>query len=158
MRIYATVFENASITTANGDYDLFEVAPADDKICIIHSMHLHNVSEVGDAEEEMLRIKVIRGHTTSGSGGGTANETPLDPGNAAASYVGEIHNPTIASTGTPVDLWAGTFNVRSGLDYIWTPETRPIVTQAQGLLVVRLMAAVADDMLMSGTLYVEEIG
>lgn len=156
-RMYATSFENQTITNANGTVDFFEIAPADDKPCIIHAVFLSQSSDVGDAEEEMLRIKVIRGHSTLGSAGGTDNEIPLNPNDAAAGYVGGIHNTTIASVGTPVDLHAEAFNVRTGWQMIWTPEMRPVVTQAQTTLVVRLMAAVTDDLVMSGTIYVEEL-
>lgn len=153
-RMYATSFENVAVTAAQ---DFFEIVPADDKPCILHAVFLSQSTDVGDAEEEMLRIKVIRGHATSGSGGGTANEIQLNPNDAAAAYTGEINNTTIASTGTPVDLHAEAFNVRTGWQMIWTPEMRPVVTQTQSRMVVRLMAAPTDSLTMSGVMYVEEV-
>lgn len=153
-RMYATVFENVAVTASQ---DFFEVAPADDKPCLIHACYLSQSSDAGDAEEELLRVKVIRGHSTVGSGGGTDNETPMNSDDAAAGYTGGINNTTIASTGTPVDLHAETFNVRVGWNMVWTPETRPRVSQGDGTLVVRLMAAPADSLTMSGTLLVEEL-
>jgi len=153
-RVYATVFENISVTVLQ---DYFEIAPADDRPCRLLSLHLSQISDTGDTEEEMLRIKVIRGHSTVGSGGGTDNETPIDPIDIAAGYVGGINNTTIAADGTPVDLYATAFNIRVGLDQIWTPETAPKVTQIEGTMVVRLMVAPNDELFMSGTMYVEEI-
>lgn len=156
-RMYTVEFENASITNANGDYDFFEISPADDKPCVIHACYLDVLSETGDAEEEMLRIKIIRGHTTGGNGTSTTPQL-LNPSDAAAGFAAETVASTPASLGTAVDLHSCGFNVRVGWEYVPTPECRPIVTQAQTTLVVRLMAAVTDDVTMSGTLYVEELG
>ena len=112
-RVYATEFENVAVTAAQ---DFFEIAPATDKPCRLLSLELSQFSDFADAAEELLRVRVIRGHATSGSVGGTANETPVLPGDGAASYTGEINNTTIASTGTPVNLWSGAFNIRVGLE------------------------------------------
>ena len=60
--------------------------------------------------------------------------------------------------GTPVDLHAEAFNIRAGWAYIPTPEARPGVGQNNTIIVVRLMAAPADSLTMSGTLIVEELG
>ena len=153
-RVYATVFENVAVAAAQ---DFFEIVPADDKPCRLLSLELSQVTDVGDANEEMLRVKVIRGHATVGSGGGTDNETPVMTGDAAAGYVGGINNTTIASTGTPVDLWAGTFNIRVGLEKVWTPETAPTAGQGDSTMVVRLMVAPGSSINMSGTINVEEM-
>lgn len=153
-RMYATTFENVAVAALQ---DFFEIAPADDIPCVIHACYLSQVTDVGDSNEEMLRVAIIRGNATSGSGGGTANEVPLDSGDAAASYVGEINNTTEASTGTEVVLHAETFNIRTGWVYIPTPECRPRVDQGDGLMVVRLLVAPGTSINMSGTLIVEEI-
>lgn len=153
-RMYAVTFENVSVSAAQ---DLFEIAPADDKPCIVHAIHLAQISDVGDAAEEMLRLEIIRGYTTSGSGGSAATPAALNPNDPAASFAAEINNTTLANTGTVVVLHADAFNIRAGWVYIPTPECRPIVTQAQTTLVVRLMAAPADAVTMSGTLVVEEL-
>ena len=60
------------------------------------------------------------------------------------------------TSGTAVDLHADAFNVRSGCQFWWTPETAPVIVNAEAA-VVRLMSTVADDVTMSGTLYFEEI-
>ena len=153
-RVYATVFENVAVTVAQ---DFFAIEPGTDNVCRILSFHLSQLLDTGDTEEEMLRIKVIRGHTTDGSGGGTDNETPIETGGAAATYVGGINNDTIATVGTPVDLFAGMFNIRVGIDHVFTPEQCPTVNAGDGSIVVRLMAAPGDSLTMSGTIYVEEI-
>lgn len=155
-RIYSVEFENVSITNANGDADLFEIAPADDKPCIVHALYFDQISDVGDAAEEMLRYRVIRGHTTGGNGT-SVTPRPLNAHDAAASFAAEYYGATIAADGTAINLHSGAFNIRTGLQLVLPPEMRWHVSQGQGLLVVRLMAAPADDVTMSGTMYVEEI-
>ncbi len=155
--MYTVEFENASITNANGDYDLFEITPADDKPIRIHAIYLDVLTETGDAEEEILRWRIIRGHATSGNGSATTPR-PLNRSDGAAGFTAETVGSTIASTGSPVNLHSGGFNVRTGLEYVPTPECRPEASQADTTIVVRLMAAVTDDLNMSGTIYVEELG
>ena len=154
-RRYAVTFENVAVTAAQ---DFFELTPADDKPVRLLGLMLSQSSDVGDAAEEILRLKVIRGHATSGSGGSSATPVPLSPADTAAGASAEINNTTIASTGTAVDLLADTFNIRSGYTFWWTPETAPMCSEANGVrLAVRLMAAPADSLSMSGTLYFEEM-
>lgn len=156
-RVYTVIFDNAAITTANGDYDLFEVSPADDKPVAIVGLLLFVLSEVGDAAEEWLRINIIRGHTTSGSGGSTNTGESLNPVDTAPGFATEQANTAIASVGTTDTLYALGMNVRTGLEQWFPPEARPVATQANTTIVVRLMAAVTDDLTMSGTLILEEL-
>lgn len=152
-RMYVVTFEGISVTVA---VDFFEITPADDKPVTIHALYLSQAPDVGDAAEEMLRVKIIRGHTTSGSGGTTATPAALDPNDTAAGFTAETNNTTIASVGTTADLFADAFNIRAGEPWIPTPECRPKATQANTTLVVRLMAAPADALTMSGSLFIEE--
>lgn len=153
-RMYSVVFENVSVTAAQ---DFFELTPADDKPILIHGIYLANISEVGDAAEEMLRVAILRGHTTGGSGGSAPTPAPLgSSAGAAAGAAAEVNNTTIASAGTAVTLHAESFNVRAGWQFIPTPEARPGASQANTTIVVRLMAAPADAVSMSGTLIFEE--
>jgi len=157
-RMYTVEFEGTTVANASGTVDLFEITPADDLPCTVHALFLSVSSELGDAAEEILRIRVIRGHVTSGSGGTATTPRPLVFGDSAAGFSAETLNTTIASTGTVNNLHSDGFNVRSGFPLVLTPEMRWGVTQANTTLVVRLMAAVSDDVTMSGTLYVEELG
>lgn len=155
-RMYAVTFENVSVTA---QVDFFELSPADDKPIQIHAIYLSQSSDVGDAAEEMLRVQILRGHTTSGSGGSAATPAPLhSSADAAAGCAAETNNTTIASAGTAVSLHSEAFNIRAGWQFIPTPEMRPGASQANTTLVVRLMAAPADSLSMSGTLILEEAG
>jgi hypothetical protein len=152
-RIYTIEFSGVAVTAAQ---DFFEILPATQKPCLVHAIFLSQSSDVGDAEEELLRVRIIRGHTTSGSGGSTPTPVPMDVNDVAAGFVGEANNTTIASAGTGVNLHSESFNIRSGFALIFTPEMRPRV-QNPSLLVVRLLANPADELTMAGTMYVEEL-
>ena len=152
-RVYATVFENVAVTALQ---ELFAIEPGTDATVKILSFHISQLLDVGDTEEEMLRLKLIRGHTTDSTTGGTANETPIETGGAAATYVGGINRTGGAINGTPVDLFAGMFNIRVGIDHVFTPEQAPTVNAGDGSIVLRLMANPTDSLTMSGTIYVEE--
>jgi len=157
-RVYSVVFENVAISAAQ---DLFEITPADDKPCEILALFLSNVggtADAGDAQEELLRLLITRGYTTSGSGGSAPTPRPLNPSDAAAGFAAEVNNTSLANTGTTHDLHADGWNVRVPYQMIWTPETIITVTQAQTSLVVRLVGAPADAVNVSGTLYVRERG
>lgn len=162
-RIYYVTFENISITNANGDHDLWYIAPADDKPVRLwgYELSCSSNTDMGDAQEEQLRLEVIRGHSTVGSGGtavtastvGRANPTDPDP-----SFTARTCDTTIASAGTTTVQQAISVNNRVTYEKVWIPELTPWCTQVQSSIVVRLMAAVVDDITMSGTLSVEELG
>lgn len=158
MREYGIPIDNGSILNANGDYDLWWIAPAANKPCKILALYLDILTELGEAQEEHFRFVIIRGHATVGSGGSAATPTLISPGDPAASFTARTLDTAIASAGTPVNCHAGGPNVRSGESVVLIPEIRWEVTQAQTSIVVRLMAAVADDLSISGTLYVGEEG
>lgn len=137
---------------------MFELTPADDKPLEILGLFLYQSSDFGDAQDEILPYRVVRGHTTSGSGGAAPTPRPLQRGDAAAGFTAETCNTTAASLGTTVDLHAGAFNVRVG-EALWLPEQCEWgVSQADTTLVVRLASAPVDSIDLSGTLYVREQG
>jgi hypothetical protein len=152
-RLYAVSIVAQAVSVA---VDLFEIAPADDRPVALHALSIGQTSDVGDAAEELLGITIVRGHTTSGSGGSASTPAPLAPNDAAAGFVAETLNTTLASAGTAVTLHADVWNVRAGYQYIWTPETRPVATQANGTIIVRHTAP-ADSLTLSATLLIEEL-
>jgi len=154
--VYTVIFDQQTIAAASGDYDLFEIVPADDKPIEIMGMTLGNKSEIGDAQDEMLAISIVRGNTTSSNGTSTTPQ-PLDPVDGAASFTAETIGSTPATAGTSVTLVADTFNVRAGVPYIFPEAMRPKVSQANTGMYVRLTTAVADDLTLSGTLWVREL-
>lgn len=153
-RVYSVNFENVAVTAAQ---DFFEISPADDKPVKILGLFLCQSSDVGDAAEEMLRVQILRGHSTVGSGGSAKTPVPVDPNDPAAGFAAKVNNTTIASAGTAVILHSDSFNIRAGIQLFWTPETAPLANQGNTTIVVRLLANPADSLTMGGTLYVEEL-
>jgi hypothetical protein len=154
-RVYTVEFEGVSVTAA---VDLFEITPADDKPIEIVGIFVAQSSDVGDAAAEILRYRVIRGHTTGGSGGAAPTPRPLNRSGVAAGFAAETCNTTIASLGSAVNLHSDAFHIASGLA-LWLPEgCEWEASQGDTTIVVRLMAAPADALTMSGTLYVVEQG
>jgi hypothetical protein len=157
-RMYTVTFD---VTAATVAVDWFELTPADDKPIVIHSLYIGQTTEAGDTQEEMLPWSIQRGGTamTSGSGGTTAaNAVVLGPSGATSGFTFEAMNTTPASFTGGVVLHRDSFNVRTGLVYIPTPETRPSCSQANGGMVVRLGAAPTDSISWTGTVHIEEQG
>lgn len=158
-REYTVTFENVSVSASQ---DLFELTPADDKPIKIAGIWLDNVggtADAGDAQEEMLRLLVRRGHTTSGSGGTAPTPQKLgSSADSAAGFTAEVNNTTIASAGTTADLIGFGWNVRVPLREMFPDELMPGASQADTTIVVRLLSTPADAISVSGTLFVVEIG
>ncbi len=154
-RIYLVPFENVTCTSSQ---DFWEIQPADDKPIRILGWNLSNVggtADAGDAQEEFLRMSIVRGHTSSGSGGTSPTISPANFNDPSAGFTAEANNTTIAST-SGTTIWAGGHNIRVA-DVFWIPDPIYITaTQANTTIVVRSLAALNDAVSMSGTLYVEE--
>jgi hypothetical protein len=153
--VYTVEFEAVAVTAGQ---DLFEITPADDKPCRVVGLFLSQSSDVGDAAEEILRLRVIRGFTTGGSNGTAPTPRPVRRSAQAAGFASEVNNTTLATAGSFVNLVSHAFNIRTGLE-MWFPDKCELeASQADTTLVIRLMAAPTDSLTMSGTLFVEEEG
>lgn len=135
-------------------FDFFELNPAANKPIRLRRIRIAQTSEP-TTEEEQLAISVVRGHTTSGSGGSAATPVKLSPGDGAAGFSAEVMNTTIASTGTTVIPLEDAWNTRAGYDMAFAPEEAPECINGE-LLVVR-SSAPADAITIRGTAWVEEL-
>jgi hypothetical protein len=158
-RFYTASFDNVTVSAAQ---DLFEVTPADDKPIALCGLTLDNVggtADAADAQEELLRLSIIRGFTSSGSGGTTptpAGGCPLRFNDTVPGFVTELNNTSLATTGTTHTLMNFGWNVRVPLREFWPEELWPGATQANTTIVVRLVTAPADAVSVSGTLFLCE--
>jgi hypothetical protein len=152
-RSYTVEFENVAVTAGQ---DFFSLDAATDKPIELVAFELSQNTEVGDAAEEQLRVRVIRGHTTVGSGGTAPTPQPTSPGDTAAGFTARVNDTTIASAGTAVNLHSAAFNVRVGYPWGPVPFGMGYWTSGTSLLVVRLLAAPADSVSMSGSATVIE--
>lgn len=153
-RIYTAVFNNVAVTAIQ---DLFEVVAPADSIVVLHDIHLSQNTDVGDAAEEVLRIELTSGHTTSGSGGSSVTPVAQQVQDSAFGGTCEANNTTQASAGTIVTHYVWNWNIRVGFDRIFTPETRPVIAPSRRMC-LELPAAPADSVTMSGSITFEEIG
>lgn len=154
-RIYYVDIAPTAITVAA---DLIELTPADDKPIAIHGFEIFQTTDLGDAQEEIIGLLWVRGHATSGSGGLTPTPRPANPSDAASGFTAETVNTTQASAGTGVNLPRHGWNVRVACEKVYTPETRPQASQGNTTLVLRMAAAPADSLTISGYVIVEEFG
>lgn len=151
--IYTVVFNNVAVTAIQ---DLFEINAASDAVVLLHDIHISQNSDVGDSAEEVLRIELTSGHTTSGSDGTTPTAIPRNIGQSAFGGTVEVNNTTQAASGTIVTHYVWNWNIRVGFDKIFTPETRPRLAPS-GRMCLELPAAPADSLTMSGSITIEEL-
>lgn len=158
-RVYTVAFAAVSIAAVQ---DLFYVKPAADKVVVVEAVYLSNVggaADAGDAQEELLRLELIRlpATVTVGSGGTAPTPQPILDNDSAAGFTARVNDTTVATTsGTAETLHADGLNIR--IPYVWMPppEHRPVIANAQAA-VFRLNSAPADAVSVSGTLVVREL-
>lgn len=143
---------SGTITNAGGDTDLIEISPASNKPVKLRRFFLGNSSigaDSGDAQEENLRISIIRlpATLTSGSGGSSPTITYPSSASGAVSATVEANNTTVATTsGTAATLYELSWNNRAPLEIVWYDDAfAPRVINGEGL-VIRMQSTVTDDL------------
>jgi len=152
--MYTVPLDNAAVTLAGGDADMWELDAAADKPIELVGIKIAITSEVQEGQEEWLRFIVVRGNTTTGNGT-TATPAPVSPIDTAAGFAAKTYGTTPASAGTAVTLDTFPVQVRAG-DQIIYPDGCSFWTSGTLLLCVRLAAAVVDDLSLSGNIWVRE--
>lgn len=162
-RIYAVPF-NGTITAAGTDTDIWSFQPASNKPILLRGFTLGQISEVGDAQEEGLRITVKRlpATFTVGSGGNAVTAAPpvLSSADTVWGFTARTNDTTVAtSSGTVQVLDEFGWNERNTPYEHWYPDIAfcPQAFNAQGLI-IRCETTLADDMTFSGVAWVEEQG
>lgn len=159
-RIYTVVY-TGTITNAGGNADLLSIIPADDKPVLLRGFRLSQTSEVGDTQEEALRITVKRlaATFTVGSGGSAATPSLLDSADTAAGFTARCNDTTVStSSGATVVLEEVGWNERNSPCDFWYPDERfcPKVKGGEGLVVV-METTPADDFTGCFTFWLEEL-
>lgn len=150
-RMYSAAFEQVSVTAAQ---DLFEINAPADSVVVLHGLTISQSSDAGDSQSEQLPLLIHLGSST-GSGGTTATPSPMHLGDAAFGGTVTVNNTSQSTEGTI--LHAESFNVMAGLALWWTPETRPVISPSDRLI-IELQSAPTDALTMDGTVYIEELG
>lgn len=152
-RVYTITISGVASPAAA--FDFVEISPAANKPVRIRRIRIAQTTEP-TTEEEQLAITVVRGHTTSGSGGDTTPDGgALSPADTTAGYTAETMNTTIASAGTAVNLVEDAWNTRAGYDMAFSPEESPECIN--GVLLVVRSSAPADAITIRATVWVEEM-
>jgi hypothetical protein len=149
--IYSATIDALAFTTAT---DVFEVVVAADKGVTVHAMELAQTTDLGDANEEVLRVGLYRG-VTSGSTGTALTEVAYDnAGNPAVGAAVVANRGTASTGGTLIDIL--NWNIRIPTRWIWTPETRPYIGPDDDPFSFRLISAPTDSVTVSGVLIWQE--
>lgn len=152
-RVYTITI--SGIASPAAAFDFVEISPAVNKPVRLRRIRIAQTSEP-TTEEEQLALTVIRGHTTSGSGGDTTPDGgALSSSDTASAYTAETMNTTIASAGTAVNLVEDAWNTRAGFDLAFAPEEAPECIN--GVLLVVRSAAPADAVTIRATFWIEEV-
>lgn len=152
-RKYRVPFTAVAVTAQQ---DLLEILCASGKMVRLLELHLSQSTEVGDAQEEGLDIRIKTGATVTGSGGSTVTAIPQELGDAAFAGTCKANNTTPAGTGTIVTHAPENWNIRIGFDRYYPPEAQ--IAIGANRLCVSLLTTPADSITMSGYAVIEEIG
>lgn len=149
--IFSATFSAIAVSAAQ---DVFELVTPATKRAILRRIILGQYSDVGDAAAEILSVLLITGYTTSGSVGAAVTPSPLHNNGLVSVCTVERNNTTLAQDGTPLILYADTFNIAPGWVYD-PPHDERIILPASTRLVCRITAPI-DALTMNGTLIFEE--
>jgi hypothetical protein len=156
MITYSAPIDALAFTTAT---DVFEITPAADRAIVLLGMRLCQTTDLGDANEEVLRIGLYR-DATAGSTGTALTEVKYgnDAGTNTVQTAVVANRGTASTGGTLIDIIG--WNIRIPLEWFPVPELRPKFSNlaAEGpVSTFRLMAAPADSVTVSGCLYWTEV-
>jgi len=153
MPVYTATFSAISVAAAQDLFELVAHASSRVEVCEIE---IGQYSDAGDAEDEMLSLLVIRGNTTTGSGGAAVTPVNMAPWSRAAVTVVARNNTTVATAGSPATLLSTAWNVRAG--WYWRPQPGERILMEQGQRLVVRTTAPTDALTMNGTIKFRELG
>ena len=144
-RIYTATSDIASFTSG----DICEINAPSDAVVLLHSFHVGAQTETDDSS-----VVVLARAGSSGSGGGSITANPLEVGDAA--FGGTVEEANSTPAGTLTTLGRYRFSTLAGVDVIFTPETRPVVSPSARI--VLLMEDALTSTTLEWTATFEEIG
>lgn len=139
--------------------ELFFVAAPTDAIVVIHEI---SISQDTSETSEQLPLRIFRTATDQSAKGTGITPAPLEVGDAA--FGGTVRSNILTAETFATEttmLWCNAQNVLSGWHYLPTPECRIVLSPTAGTagrLVVKLDAAPAAALTISGYAVIEEIG
>lgn len=147
---------NFAAVAVTAQQDLFSLIHTTKPIQLI-ALYLHQHSDFGDAQAEILEWNIKTGATSAGSAGSSL--TAKNPHGDTAGTTARSNDTTIANTGTIVTHHSDGWNVAAGLIWIPTVDMQDFYTiPLNTRVVIGLASTPADSLTMDGTLYFREIG
>lgn len=144
-RCYTVTLPPTAIAVATTD--LIALVAADDIPIKVRAVRVWQTSDVGDAQDEVVTLQLVRGNTTVGSGGSTVTPVPKNIKDAAATPTTQrVGDTTAASAGTTTIPYQTGWNVRAPLEMIFPEDMMPGTDEGSGRIVLRLGAAPADSL------------
>ncbi len=147
-RMYTVQFTDASVSVSQ---DLFQIesliTPA-----TLHAVYLSQTSDVGDSSAENLVVRILR--VTDAVTDDLAT-VQLDKGDATQTADVAVNETSLLTTGLEV-VHSEAWNI--ALPFIWLPPPEMRVIGTIGDVIIVNIAAPADALTMSGTVYFEESG
>jgi len=152
-RIYTVPIAPAAQTAVQ---DFWAIVSGTNRPTRLGGIHLFQTTDVGDAAEEILRIRIRAGQTTVGSGGTAPTPIPADVDDVAAAFTARINDTTQATAGTIVVHAELGWNIRIDREW-WLPPGYTFTFKGARRWTVEFPAAPADSITVGGTLWVEEL-
>jgi hypothetical protein len=151
-RVYTAVMDAQAVAAV--DELFFLQAPAD-AVVILHEVFIsQEVSEIS----EQLPVNIFRTATNQAAKGTSNTPAPLHSGDAAFGGVVRTHILTAETLATETTmLFRQAQNMLNGWRWLWTPETRPVLSPSAGLC-VKLDTAPSISLTVAGYIVFEEIG
>jgi hypothetical protein len=154
-KVFTATFSAVAVSAAQ---DVFEIVAGTDYRVQILECRLGQYTDFGDAAAELVSIRVIRGNTTTGSGGTAPTPRPTSAwGSEMAFSTVAANNTTPASNGTEEVLLADSFNVAAGFLYAPDDVDDGAFTLRPGQRLCFRITAPADALTMNGTLTFKEL-
>ena len=134
-RMYTASFPPSAETAG---IECFEILLNSTQLVIVHSIHIGQTSDAGDAEAGMLRAVIRRGVGNTSGGTGTAVvPRPHDvvQGTFGGTCEGANNSLAIPGGGSIVILDDEAFNIQAGWYHTPTPEERFIFNPSEAILI-----------------------
>jgi hypothetical protein len=157
--IFSAVIDNIAVTAIQ---DIFELVTSANSRIAICGMDIVQNTDFGDAAAEGLFLRLIRGHSTTGSGGAAVTPSNHEPWSRAAVTTCARNNTTPATGGSPQTMVATGFNVQAG--YFYRPRwsdggfDERIMVAESSRFVVNMPAAPIDSISINATIWWQELG
>jgi len=148
-RVYVAPLDTISVTN-DADQDVWELASASTKQCILHGFSLTS----SFTTDERARLRLIQ-RTGVGSGGSGATVLALDRGNAVAATATLSTLRTTPGSGSNI-LKGWQWSQQGELLYYPAPENRPVIAVSSWLC-LNLQVALGGTRSWSGWIMWEEI-